>query len=615
MPYRLRQDQTLADLDIIGRVLDSGKRFVIGAPPRANAGPSFVAELIRRGASFVYVASVKPLADQAGRNFGVGVYHGDTQRPMGPQVVTIPTHLEKFAGQGRILIWEGVTWMVADYGFRHETVDNAVSMLRGDGFTQAIVLEDGPLKKGDPLRLQDKAFKRVDVLDDSPHATLDWVEYSDLKTALLDSVLDTPERPHIISLFSKSGLKDKLVALLEEGEETPLTESTLLDIEEVLKNRDARSDIEVTVFNGDEGSRAEAIDALKRAGAGKPVQVVLTTYRAGLSSDANPILHIAPRFMANHSPHDVQQLIHGTGTSGKPPTTRFYHNFPDSPFTRIHLDKYQAKLKEAALERIRLYKRDLGEELTPLVQEMIDVYESSDLNGARTEDHVRLVTSSLRVNWLQIRHHVHRKSVTNAYSSPEAMKAAMESYGIEFVRGVSHERVAIAPDVKSELDPGQFNEEVEAFFNGELGCSPGVSERAQFLTRYFSADHSKSLMLKYGRAKATWSRLQRRVLAQRPVLREEAEVRDAMYAAFSVGEALDSSEIHQRVLSAVRPIDHVTNEGMTKTKATQTLNLFFETKRKNVRVEGYQDGDPGPEFVKRRIILNDFPLPYPLKPI
>ena len=587
---------------------------MISAPPRANAGPSFVAELIRRGESFVYVASVKPLADQAGRKFGVGVYHGDTRRPMGSQVVTIPTHLEKFAGQGRILIWEGVTWMVADYGFRHETVDNAVRMLRGDGFTQAIVLEDGPLKKDDPLRLQDKAFDRVDVLDDSSHATLDWVGYSDLKTALLDSVLDTPERPHIISLFSKSGLKDTLVALLEQGEESSPSDNTDLDIEKAFKTRESQRDVEVTVFNGDEGSRAEAIAALKRAGAGKPVQVVLTTYRAGLSSDANPILHIAPRFMANHSPHDVQQLIHGTGTSGEPPTTRFYHNFPDSPFTRIRLDKYQTKLKEAALERIRLYKRDLGEELTPLVQEMIEVYENSDLNGARTEDHIRLVTPSLRINWLQIRHHVYQKSIVNAYSSPEAMKAAMESYGIEFVRGASHERVAIAPDVKSELDLDQFNEEVEAFFNGELGCSSGVRERAHFLTLYFSTEHARLLMLKHGRSKGAWSRLKRRILAQRPLIREEAQVRDAMYSTFSVGEVLDSDEIHRRLLAAVRPIDHVTNDGMTKAKATRTLNLFFGTKRKSFRVEGYKEGDPGPEFVKRRVIVNAYPLPYPLLP-
>lgn len=320
-----------------------------------------------------------------------------------------------------------------------------------------------------------------------------------------------------------------------------------------------------------------------------------------------------PLIGAQHSPHDMQQIVHGVGRPSEQTDARLYYNFPDKQIRRIDLDKYEQHLKEAAQIRIQFYKPRFGEKPDEVSREMIEILEESDYGGHRTPDHMRLVTPTLKVNTLQIRHQIHQKSIQNAYASPDSMREALKDYGIDLVQGVSHERIVEAPKVKSVIDISSFDREVEEYFSGGIVYSSEVGERCRFLLKYFERDHAKDLMFKNGRRKGTWSSLRKMVLAQRPFTREEELVRDAMYASFSEGELLTSAEIHGRVIAVMKDDPMVTNESMTKAMAAQTLNRYFKTKQVNRRVPAAVRGEGTPEFEKVRRIESISPLPYPVK--
>lgn len=242
MPLTIAPGQTLADLDIAGRIVRSGRNVVFGAPPSARAGEAIVAALRAAGKSFVYLASVIPLADEKGEILGAAVYHAKAEGTGEDEIVTVPYHLERFAHQQRVLVWDCPSWLTTDYGFRPDQVVESMYFFHGNGFEQVIAIEDGPLQDSDPLRVQSSHFKRIPLLHEAPLTPLKWTPYRDLKTALLDSIMAEPNRPHLISLFNKNELKDKMVDFLQK-----------LAVE--LGGRGAK----VTVYNGDNGTRGEAM--------------------------------------------------------------------------------------------------------------------------------------------------------------------------------------------------------------------------------------------------------------------------------------------------------------------------------------------------------------------
>ena len=597
MLHRITPRQTLADLKIAEQIVCSGKHVVIGSHPSSRASDAIVAALRAEGMPFVYLASVKPLADEMGVRHRVTVYHADADGYGGDEVVTIPFHLERFAYQGKTLVWDGAAWMTTDYSFRSDQVEQSIAHFNGEGFEQVIVLEDGPLRDKDPLRVRNSKFERIDIAHESPAEPIKWLSYKNMEAAIIDSVMAEPDRPHLISLFSKKNLKPNVSSLLK-------------DVSEALEEAGA----EVTVFNADEGSRTEAIRVLENEATTGATRVVITTYRAGFSCDSDPVVHIVPLVGAQHSPHDMQQIIHGVGMPDIRTDARLYWNFPPSHFEETDLVRYEEQQKQAALERIQQYKLLFRDPSDDAAKETIKILEQSDMGGTRQSDHQGLVFPNLRVNTFQIRHNVHLRAIQNAYSSPESFREALQGYGLDLIRGTSHERVVEALKVKTKISDEDFRKEVEEFFSEGISFSPEVGERCRFLVLHFDIEHAKDLMLKKGRVGSTWSPFQAKVLAKRPLTEAETKVRDDIYASFSIGDELRAWEIQNKIVDIMKDNPLITSTSITKTKATQTLNRYFDTKRLRRRIPAKTvgDGEPALEWVYK--IQSDETLPYPLKP-
>jgi hypothetical protein len=140
--YHIDQDQRVRDCDAVPDIIASGRNTTLVAPPGTGKTEATVAALKASGTPFVYVASVKPQADEIGQTYGLPVHHKDTGYDTGPQVVTIPLHLPRYADRGRVLVVEGLQWMVSEYDFRPEHVDNVLRHVHSDSFEQVVVLDD-----------------------------------------------------------------------------------------------------------------------------------------------------------------------------------------------------------------------------------------------------------------------------------------------------------------------------------------------------------------------------------------------------------------------------------------------------------------------------------------
>lgn len=583
--YTLEPDQHLSDCGVIDDILKTDRSVIVNAPPGSGKTHAAITRLKETSTPFVYVASVKALADEIGSRYDLPVYHYDADYERGYQVVTIPHHVHKLLYKD-LLIWDGLSWMVSEYGFRPDLIDGVKGYLDGD-FKQVIVLEN-TFDDDDPLKVGVEGMERVTVQQSRPPTPVEWVTYSDLKTALLDSISAYPDRSHLVSLYNRADFADSLSKMLEER---------------------GLQKTKVRRYNAEKGSRDETVSIMEGEVGGDTVQVVLSTYRVGFSTDVGKhVVHIVPIGEARQSACDIMQLATRFRNEQQPPIVRLYYNFPEpGTFKQLDLDYYRSQLEQEAERRLGHYQDMFEKELTREDRERIKAMEESKLGGLQSKDRQNLVRPGLSINFLQIQHHVFQKDIDNTYASPEAMSEALRKYNLKFEHGKSHERVEEAPRVNREEEIEEFERQVEAYFAGDFDCLPEIARRIQYLLVYFEREDAKDLMKRYGRRKARWSWLTHRIRAQRPELKEEKEVRQAIYDSFEVGERLTSDEIQERMHKINNEHDLLWGAKLSKTKATQTLKYHFKAKRTSMRVS-----DTG-EVVNVIELLNDYPLPYEMK--
>lgn len=583
--YHLEPNQWISDCSVVDDVLSSGNNTIISAPPGSGRTHAIVTALQKAGRPFVYLASVKPLADEIGERYNLPVFHAGTEYASGPQVVTIPFHLDSFSGTGMVLVWDELSWFVGDYGFRPESLEQVSPYLMGNGFSQVIVLESGPMWPGDPWNFDIPGLQRVKVYQERESTPIDWVEYQDLKTVLLDSIAAYPDRTHFVSLFNKKDLADDIASML--------TDNGLVEIE-------------VSKYNSEVGDREGTVAVLAGELRGSKIRVVLSTYRLGFSVDrGSHVLHIVPYMLARHSAVDIMQLVGRFRDGSEAPLIRLYYRFPETPMKTIHLNWYEAELRNIAERRIREYKKVFGPEPDSLRRDYIKHLERSDINGNQRNGLCNLVRPNLRVNYWQIRHNVVNKYTESMYSSPGFMAETLANYGLSLRRGEHHGRIA---EVRKVSRARLSEEELEKIGDDIIvGRNGGLDETGAlfvFLRQLFSDEHACTLFKQYGKTSASRSRLLNLIHAQKPETELEDALRQDMYDTFEVGEELTSEEIQHR-MNLLNQRHFITRGSvLSQHKATQALNKYFVTTRKRTRKE---------DASHLIVIQSDWPLVYPMK--
>jgi hypothetical protein len=206
---------------------------------------------------FTFIAPTTFLADQLSNAYGIACHHSANPAIGNPdQVITVQNHIQKFLGNGILIIDESHT-LVSDYGYRSSTIET--NLTYGSCFNRILLLS------GTPVLSKDEFYEGFQTLKASliqPQTrTLTIVPYKDWLGATVKLVMESKAKglTPVISMLDKSeGLSNLKLALAKSGltdiatinSETKDGEQILVSThyDDLINGREIKADAIITTY-------------------------------------------------------------------------------------------------------------------------------------------------------------------------------------------------------------------------------------------------------------------------------------------------------------------------------------------------------------------------------